>query len=108
MSDLWEKKVYDIYNQNVFEEEMQAAHYFECPIILRQLVVIFENIETGSSSENLLINFDTIGHATIIDVLIYRITRKSLFIHLLGNSLARICTRRYTLYNGSKFILDYK
>lgn len=72
-------KVYDIHNRNVFEEEMQVAHYPECPVILRRPVVILENARTGSSSEDLLIN-------------------------LLGNGLARICMRRYTYSNDKEFI----
>lgn len=104
LNDPWEKKVYDIYNKNVFEEEIQLAHYPECPIILRQPVVILENAGTGSSSENLLINFDTIGRATILGVPSYGTTGNPLFIHLPGNGLARICTRRYTYPNDKEFI----
>jgi len=104
MNDPWAKKVYDVCNNNLFEEEIQTACYPSCPLILNQPVVILENAATGSSSENLLINFDNINRATIVGIPSYGTTGNPLFIKLPGNGLARICTRRYTYPNDKEFI----
>ncbi|MCL2405998.1 MAG: S41 family peptidase [Defluviitaleaceae bacterium] len=103
-NDPWIKKVYDTYHNDVFEEEITTAYYPNCPLTLNQPVVILENAATGSSAENLLINFDNIGRATIVGVPSYGTTGNPLFIKLPGGGLARICTRRYTYPNNKEFI----
>lgn len=104
MNNPWAKKVYDVCNNDLFEEEITTAYYPSCPLTLDQPVVILENAATGSSSENLLINFDNIKRATIVGVPSYGSTGNSLFIKLPGNGSARICTRRYTYPNDEEFI----
>jgi C-terminal processing protease CtpA/Prc len=104
LSDQWAKKVHDVCTKNLFEKEITKAHYPECPLILTQPVVILENAATGSSSENLLINFDNINRATIVGVASYGTTGNPLFVDLPGGGRARICTRRYTYPNGKEFI----
>jgi len=104
LSDPWSKKVFDYCTNNVFEEEIATAHYPDCPLTLDQPVVILENAATGSSSENLLINFDTIGRATIVGVPSYGSTGNPLLVDLPGGGRARICTRRYTYPNDKEFI----
>ena len=103
-NDPWAKKVYDFCENNIFEEEISTAYYPDCPLTLNQPVVILENSATGSSSENLLINFDNIGRATIVGVPSYGTTGNPLFIDLPGGGKARICTRRYTYPNDKEFI----
>lgn len=103
-NDPWAKKVYDYCNHNVFEEEIYTAHYSNCPFTLNQPIVILENSATGSSSENLLINFDNMGRATIVGTPSYGSTGNPLFIKLPGSGQARICTRRYTYPNDKEFI----
>lgn len=104
LNNSFARKVYDVCNNNLFEEEISTAYYPDCPMTLNQPVVILENAATGSSSENLLINFDNINRATIVGVPSYGTTGNPLFIELPGNGLARICTRRYTYPNGKEFI----
>lgn len=104
LNDSWGKKVYDVCTKNLFEEEINKAHYPDCPVLLKQPVVILENAATGSSSENLLVNFDTINRATIVGVASYGTTGNPLFVGLPGDGVARICTRRYTYPDGKDFI----
>ena len=104
LNDTWTKKVYDVCNNNLFEEEIATAYYPNCLVTLNQPVIILENAATGSSSENLLINFDNIGRATIVGVPSYGTTGNPLFIKLPGGGMARICTRRYTYPNDKEFI----
>ena len=101
--DPWAKKVYDFCTNNVFEEVITTAYYPDCPLTLNQSVVILENAATGSSSENMLINFDNIGRATIVGVPSYGTTGNPLFIDIPGGGRARICTRRYTYPNDKEF-----
>ncbi len=98
------KKIYDVCNNNLFEEEIVTADYPDCPVSLDQPVVILENAATGSSAENLLINFDNINRAIIIGVPSYGTTGNPLFVEMPGGGLARICTRRYTYPNDKEFI----
>lgn len=98
------KKVYAVCNHNLFEEQLTNAYYPDCPLTLEQPVVILENSATGSSAENLLINFDIISRATIVGTPSYGTTGNPLFVELPGGGLARICTRRYTYPNDKEFI----
>lgn len=104
LNDPWNKKVYDICNHNLFEEEITTAYFSNCPLTLEQPVVILENTATASSSENLLINFDTISRATIVGTPSYGSTGNPLSITLPGGGKANICTRRYTYPNDKEFI----
>ncbi len=104
MNDPLEKKIYDICTHNMFEEEISTAFFPNCPLTLDQPVVVLENAATGSSSENMLINFDNIGRATIVGVPSYGSTGNPLFIKMPRGGAAGICTRRYTYPNDKEFI----
>ena len=104
LNDPWNKKVYDICNHNLFEEEITTAYFPNCPLTLEQPVVILENTTTASSSENLIINFDSINRATIVGTPSYGSTGNPLLINLPGGGNAKICTRRYTYPNDKEFI----
>lgn len=104
LNDPWNKKVHDICNHNLFEDEITTAYFPNCPLTLEQPVVILENTATASSSENLLINFDTINRATIIGTPSYGSTGNPLLINLPGGGKIKICTRRYTYPNDKEFI----
>lgn len=104
LTNSFNKKIYDVCNNNLFEEENVSVHYPDCPVLLEQPVVILENAATGSSSENMLLNFDNINRAIIIGVPSYGSTGNPLFVKIPGGGLARICTRRYTYSNDKEFI----
>jgi hypothetical protein len=104
LTDPLSKAIYDVCHNNLFEEEITTAHYPNCPVYLDQPVVILENAATGSSSENLLINFDSINRATILGVPSYGSTGNPYIFKLPGGGLARVCTRRYTYPNDKEFI----
>lgn len=104
LTDSWQKKVYDVCNNSLFEEEITTAFFSDCPLTLTQPVVILENAATGSSSENLLINFDNIGRAILVGMPSYGTTGNPLFVRLPGGGYARICTRKYTYPNDKEFI----
>lgn len=104
LSNDFNRKIYDVCKHNLCEEEVNEFYCPECPLTLEQPVIILENAATGSSSENLLINFDTINRAKIMGVASYGTTGNPLFVNLPGGGLARICTRRYTYPDDREFI----
>ncbi len=104
LSNEFNKKIYDICNQNLFEEYTEKYFDPDCPITFDQPVVILENSGTGSSSENMLLIFDNANRATIVGTPSYGTTGNPLFVPLPGNGMARICTRRYTYPNDKEFI----
>ncbi len=104
LSNEFYRKIYDVCKHNLFEQEITECYYPECPITLEQPVIILENAATGSSAENLLINFDTISRATIMGVASYGTTGNVLWVPLPGGGFAYLCTRRYTYPDDREFI----
>lgn len=104
LTDPFIKKVYEVSNKSLFEDEIQSAFYQDCPLTLDQPIVILENTFTSSSAENFLINFDNVNRATIVGTSSYGSTGNPLICNLPGGGKYRICTRRYTYPNGKEFI----
>ncbi len=104
MKNSFNKKIYDVCKQNLFEEEITSAHYPDCPLTLEQPIVILEDAATGSSSENMLMAFLNANRATIVGMPSYGSTGNPLILSLPGGGMARICTRRYTFPNDKEFI----
>lgn len=103
-ADPRQKKILDVCSHNLFETEEESACCSECPFTLNQPVVILEDSATGSSAENLLLNFDIAGRAVIVGTPSSGTTGNPLVFKLPGGGMAKICTRRYTYPDNREFI----
>lgn len=102
LSDTLNKRIDDMCNHILCEEEITTAHYPDCPVTFKQPVVILENAFTASSAENLLINFDSNKRATIIGTPSYGSTGNILANQLPGGGILAICTVHCSYPDGKE------
>jgi len=98
------KKMYDIANNQYFEETVTTAGTYNCPVYLDQPMVVLSNHNTGSAAEDFLVVLDNIKRATIVGSASYGSTGQPIIYDLPGGGKFRICTRWNLYPNGKEFI----
>ena len=100
----WWEKCYKIPKHIYYEEGFSNTNHDGCPFLLNQPLVVLSSCNTGSASEDFLIELDNVKRATIVGTASYGSTGQPLLVNLESGGGFRICTRNCTYPDGRKFI----
>ena len=104
LNDPFNEKMYDIANNQYFEEAVTTAETFNCPVYLDQPLVVLSNHKTASAAEDFLVVLDNIKRAAIVGSASYGSTGQPIIYDLPGGGKLSICTRWNLYPNGKEFI----
>lgn len=100
----WLEKAYKVYKHQLFETGSSTSHLLECPVVLKQPVVVLAGCDTASAAEDFLVELDYVKRITIVGAASFGSTGNPLIFDLPGGGSCYICARQCTYPDGRDFI----
>lgn len=103
MNDPWQKKIYDVCTNNLYEEETDTIKITDCPCYLEQPVVILSGPDTASAAESFLVDMKQQNRGVIIGMRSYGSNGQPLMGELPGGGKFGICTQKCYMHDGTEY-----